>query len=351
MGQLTMVDLDELGLFTWEGLESLVRDHVVEGVWFEAKGGQWLKDARGRDLPKKQQGLQLCEWILGFANADGGYLVWGVEAKERKTDKKDECLAIDGVPELDVSGLEKRVHQFLLTAAIPALLRLPEVVVVSEPEVSEPRRVVVIRVLPSPRGLHAIRRGNQLVYPARVGDRTLPLDAWAIQGLMYGRQIEPAIDVQVNAHVTNGTDQECELGLEIQLENVGLSVVPIERVGLAHTLSPSRGAYAGWMLARQVTNRSERNVVQQDCVTPSFLRLFGSQMVRAGVVVPTGYDRSFSAELALFVVVGNGQPMWWSISVEYRSVGRPWQSGEQGAVVVAAKRVFTSPEVDCHFRP
>jgi hypothetical protein len=95
-------------LRTADDLQQLVQDHVQENIYLEFKA---KKDRRTPDLDESDT-FHFSRALSGFANSDGGVLLWGIasDREERASDLK---------PIAQVAEFEARLKKSLLNAVQP----------------------------------------------------------------------------------------------------------------------------------------------------------------------------------------------------------------------------------------
>ena len=93
-------------------IERLVTDRQHETEWLDFKGGENLND----DRIKSTWSESLC----GFANNQGGVLIWGIDARRDKTTDVD--AASDVKPIRKVAAHQSRLLQLLPVAVDPPII-------------------------------------------------------------------------------------------------------------------------------------------------------------------------------------------------------------------------------------
>lgn len=97
---------DSIGAVT--DLRRLVQDRTQENIYLEFK---MKADRRKPDLDESDS-RQFSRALSGFANSDGGVLIWGVE-----TDREERAVALKAIS--DVAGFESRLKKSMLNAVQP----------------------------------------------------------------------------------------------------------------------------------------------------------------------------------------------------------------------------------------
>ena len=157
-----------LDALTEADIQALVERGVTEGPHLDYK----------RELGTKGEYRDLAKDVAAFANAYGGYLVYGVEEK-KEGDEGEAEIEIVGLAIPDIDGFLSALEQTVRARTTPSVEVRTKAIELStkEEDEKEPRYVVVVEVPPS---LNAPHMADHVFY--RRGDRTSsPMDYMEIR--------------------------------------------------------------------------------------------------------------------------------------------------------------------------
>jgi Divergent AAA domain. len=183
------------------GLDSLMAEASEEDQFLDYKSGK-------QDEEKLKHTIR--KWVTGFANADGGTLILGVNEPKKGSGKPRD---IDGVRAPSGSPLMEwtaRVLADLTGGFSPTPSFFP---------VRHPRgEVLVIATRRAPQ-LIPYAEGTRIRYAIRIGDSTLDVPEFLITDLLHGRRNRPIVSVR-----------SVELSPELSISNISESLSPKVRV-------------------------------------------------------------------------------------------------------------------------
>ena len=148
-------------------LDVLVKERVKEDEYIDYKSGALLKK------PPKERARTVREYLSGFANSDGGVVIFGIqEEKERPTQ-------VDGCDPKDVGGNLMGWASHCVNPIWAFFSPLPRFEVVAHPE----GEVLVCAVGRSYNLVPVVEEGR-LAYHLRLGHQTLPATDYLMADLL-----------------------------------------------------------------------------------------------------------------------------------------------------------------------
>lgn len=189
-------------------IDHLLEHHLKEGQHHDFKSGQ---EAQKPDKGKNT----LLRWTAGFANAEGGLLILGVDETAEKVDGFSPAIRGPSVDQWASDILIGNLGPFLHTA--------PRCFTVNHTD----GPVLVIATARSP-SLTYYFEGKRQVYPLRVGHSTFDMPESLVADILHSRRQHPVIQLSVSevygeAHpVDDGKRQALDLRIDFSLENLTL---------------------------------------------------------------------------------------------------------------------------------
>jgi hypothetical protein len=146
----------------------------------EVEGGRLdCKEVADPEMQKRESRKLFVAMLSGFANAEGGLILWGVTAK--KDDRQIDCItAFPGVTDPDV--FKSRLNELTSEALSPSLPGIEHRIV--HDDASKPPFVITV-VPASEAGPHMALLGER--YYQRIGQATLPMEHFQLAD-MFGRR-------------------------------------------------------------------------------------------------------------------------------------------------------------------
>lgn len=201
------------------GIRQLVADRVKEDIYLE------LKTKKDRSVPEldKSDAWQFSRALSGFANSDGGVLIWGLE-----TDKEERASKLK--PISDVSNFESRLKKSLLSSVQPFVdgVRI-DVVLDDTDDGSGYVKVLIPRSEKAPhRALHADRE-----YFRRSTEGFYRMEHFDLEDA-FGRRPHPVLKLEVQVTPRSGDDPHEEVSFSIRNDGRGVA----KYVGMMCAFSP-----------------------------------------------------------------------------------------------------------------
>lgn len=186
----------------------LISDREQEGIYLEFKT---KKDSRIGDL-SESDAFQFSRALSGFANSDGGVLVWGVE-----TDKDERARSLK--PITGVVEFAKRLKKSMLNAVQPMVDEI-EMAVILEDQIAEPPTGYLKILIPrSDKTPHrALLAGRE--YYRRSTEGFYRLEHFDLEDA-FGRRPRPALAMQISLTSRPGDDPDEEVTFSFLNEGRG----------------------------------------------------------------------------------------------------------------------------------
>jgi hypothetical protein len=145
-----------------------------------------------KEWPSREDDAQriLAKALSGFANAGGGVLVLGVEARSQGHDDPDVVSALK--PVRDRHLVKSRVLELAGQIAEP---QITDLLVVDVAENSDPASGFVVALIPSTDGPPVRSRKDWRFY-VRMGSGTYPMEYFQIEA-MFGRSARPKLELRL----------------------------------------------------------------------------------------------------------------------------------------------------------
>lgn len=210
---------EQFDSITEDSIEQFVRDHAVEDLHLDFKSQT--------DFTKKEHRKNLAKFISGFANADGGLIVWGVRCKPSE-DSGDVADAVEPI------GNFVQFRDALIRYSADAVN--PSVTGVDHkffPFPTGDLGTAITLVPPGEAGPYMAKFGEDR-YFRRHGNQTLRMEHFEIAD-MFGRR--PHADLSPYVVVVDGTDYVPHQGQEW----MNSLVVGIENLGRGSAVAPFLG--------------------------------------------------------------------------------------------------------------
>lgn len=305
-------------------LDALVKERVREDEYIDYKSGALLKK------PPKERARTVREYLSGFANSDGGVVIFGIQEEgERPTQ-------VDGCDPKDVGGNLIGWASHCVNPIWAFFSPLPRFEVVTHSD----GEVLVCAVGRSYNLVPVVEEGR-LVYHLRFGDQTLPAPEYMVTDLLLGRRARPNLDIgdwRVGGIETRPARYpKCYVGillgftLELETANSGLVWAEQSRWGLvfrnidANTQPIPANHYLGtfvefasaandeaaqrmWDLGRNV------HLTGNISIDKPFTR---SWTVPIQVLVPHYCDEfiNYRWQAAVYLVAKDAPPIWYQVSL------------------------------------
>lgn len=303
---------------------------------------QWLDFEHAKQLakPAPQRSTDLRKKLAGFANADGGVLLVGIEEYSGHRGFVSCAKAFKSLPPSPAGGWASWAHQ-VLDGVFAQASRLPIARVVP---VSPRRSVLVVAVSPSDRVVW-VRAGGELTAYVRVGEHTSPMPQWMHADLVLGRRRHPVLDVACVRYDCSQNDEGIHATFQLRLTNTSLVWLSDFHTGLIAELrkgaqqSPSAdGGGAHWWYELRSLDHLQAHV--SAAADPAMQTVHGSEVyglilsktnaasktipplgsidiaVRVQLASPqwNAGRHCVRAVMALYVVPQGSFPQWWRVS-------------------------------------
>lgn len=179
----------------------------------------------------KDDKRNLAEALSGFANAEGGLIVWGIDA--RRVGDVDQAVRL--APLQDVRGVLSELAQLTPEMASPPILGVTHSAIVNP--IDSNVGVVLTYVPESDRGPHMARGPGQHRYYRRNGNRFSQLEHYEVADL-FGRRAHPVLEVRTSWGVemvgySAGEGATARVNIHFTLENHGRGLAMYPSLTLA----------------------------------------------------------------------------------------------------------------------
>jgi len=145
-------------------------------------------DFKRLNEPKMDRGdrKNLAKALSGFANSDGGIIIWGVDA--RPNSEGINC-AFDKIPILPLQLTISRLNEFTGSHVNPSVDG-----VIHKPVISENDSGFAVTLIPSSDSTPHMAKGGEDRYYKRSGDRFIKMEHFEIED-MFGRRPKPILSL------------------------------------------------------------------------------------------------------------------------------------------------------------
>lgn len=190
-------------------IEALVSHTVHETEWLDFKSGEHLKDTSST----------WSEAICGFANNQGGVLVWGIDARKDKISEID--AASDVKPVDNPAGLRSRLLELLRNAVEPPIAGVE----VRDFARSDGKGFVICFVPESDTKPHRAELLSNKPYKIRIADAFINPSPSLLRSLFFP-QSSPRLEIDIHPNIPR-IDQDnppssVEILYRVSLRNTGL---------------------------------------------------------------------------------------------------------------------------------
>ncbi len=202
-------------------------DSIVKEGWAETLSLDFKTAGDDKGAMTKDDRKNLAEALSGFANSEGGIIVWGIDCRkdEDGVDVASELKPINGIKRF-LSDLESNTPQVVSPGVIGARHDLV-------PTVDDSDTGYAVTYVPKGQGLpHMAIARDQHRYYYRSGGSFLKMEAFMVAD-RYSRRPQP--DLQLSVRLTINQDQNTPDGTLRQYE----MVVGIKNEGLGIALYPA----------------------------------------------------------------------------------------------------------------
>jgi len=160
-------------------IRRLISEQVSESLQLEYKGGDWIDCSSSSERRKTRR--DLCKWVSGFANSEGGVLIIGAVENDENV-----IVDIDGVDTTQFTRPDciSWIEQVLLDGIYPSIgsyLKIFPLI-----DVNEDKSIVVIKVTQTKHGLHKDTGNNKYYYRSEL--QTKPMDEWMVRAMLSDRR-------------------------------------------------------------------------------------------------------------------------------------------------------------------
>lgn len=295
------------------GMVDDLRLNHTEGLWLDFKSGKLTEN-------KAEARAVLREYVSGFANSDGGILVFGVaNAKPR---------VVSTCSRIGTASLEDWAATVVGDMA-PSFSIQPRFA-----EVAHPDGLVLVVAVPRAPLLIPYTKDGKNVYAIRIGDRTLTMDDYLIADLLLGRRQRPILDVRVPARIPGprrgpGVESgQMILALSVTLDNVSMIPARGVRLGAVKYTSKIGVREASRVLKASVDAQPLPNLRDGRGKTATYVLTYNTMDAPGpGTVFPMEtvqlpemqlnmFDQShFEVRFAVYVLAEGALPDWWEVTV------------------------------------
>ncbi len=178
-----------------------------------------FKEISNPDFSNKDDKKNLAKVISGFANSDGGIVIWGIKAK--KNDQGIDC-AQALMPIDNVSLLVSRLNSLTSDFASPLVDGIRH----EKLDVGQDRGFVKTLIPVSLSGPHMAKAGENRYYK-RNGDSFQQMEHFDIAD-MFGRRLKPqlALSTKIMSGYTQGSNIQCRVIISIRNTGKGIAKYP-----------------------------------------------------------------------------------------------------------------------------
>ncbi len=164
----------------------------------------------------------LAEALSGFANSDGGLIVWGIDARSEGGDDPD--AAKERRPIANLNLFLSDLHRLTAQVVSPAIIGVEHTVI---PEKAGTDTGYAVTFVPRSNGLpHMARAGKQHTFYFRSGSSFLPMEPFMLAD-RYNRRAQPKLDFHWRIEqggVTKGAVENVEVRIFFGIKNSGSGI-------------------------------------------------------------------------------------------------------------------------------
>jgi hypothetical protein len=203
--------------FMKEGPATISR--VVAEGWQE---GPQLEFKTANSPMTKDDRKNLAEALSGFANSDGGLVVWGISAKPSGCDEPDAAQEVRPIAKLSLFLSD--LHRLTPQIVSPAIIGVEHAMVV-DPQSADTGCAVTF--IPKSQGLpHMARAEKQHTFYFRSGSSFLPMEPFMLAD-RYSRRPQPRLEFHSRIEpggVMSGAVERIELRVFFGIKNSGAGI-------------------------------------------------------------------------------------------------------------------------------
>jgi hypothetical protein len=207
---------------SYPDFQAFLSQRVEEHQNLEYKSGRVLVDATGSIRKQQRPGeivgfVELAKSVAGFANAEGGLLILGVNEKEERY-RGSIVRIIPGA----ISPLPITVKREDVENGIQAKIQYPVDGLTIVPLRSSPRSKTVVYLIDVPQSARAPHRVDERYYYQRYNFSTIEMKHYQIADL-FGQRLAPDLDVELQ-QLSGVIPPEGHFRLTILVHNLGRAV-------------------------------------------------------------------------------------------------------------------------------
>jgi len=146
-----------------------------------------IEESLTLEYKEKLDNREVAKDISAFANTDGGAIIYGVIAKDRRP------VTISWIPD---AGVEEKIHNVIMTAIHPEIKGVGVNRLANPSNDSE--AVFVIRIPKSPEAPHMAADNR---YYGRRGSVSAPMDNFEVKGAMFGSGCREALRFEISQNL------------------------------------------------------------------------------------------------------------------------------------------------------
>jgi hypothetical protein len=176
--------------------------------------------------------------LSGFANSDGGVIVWGVDARSESPDEPDVAKQLCPIGKLKLFCSELQHNTpHLVAPGIVGVVHLPI------PQTETPDSGFVVTFVPkSEANTHMAMGKNQRRFYYRSGDSFLPMEAFMVAD-RFGRRARPQLELECRLEPGSSSGRELEIRVVIGIKNIGQGIALYPAVAIQETPSLHLNSY------------------------------------------------------------------------------------------------------------
>lgn len=200
---------------------ALLDEAVAEG-WQEDLRLDFKTLANNAAPMTKTDKKNLAEALSGFANSDGGLIVWGIDARSEGGDDPD--TAKEKRPIANLNLFLSDLHRLTAHVVSPAIVGVEHIVI---PEEAASDAGYAVTFVPKSDGLpHMARAEKQHTFYFRSGSSFLPMEPFMLAD-RYGRRPQPKLEFDWRIEpggVTKGAVENVEVRIFFGIKNSGCGI-------------------------------------------------------------------------------------------------------------------------------
>lgn len=308
-------------------IDALLEARVEEDLSLDYKSGLILNRHDGKALlgrPKTFDG-KIRKHIAGFANAEGGVLIIGVNEPEKRRNPHTHEWVRDPTKLREVDGLVGIGPERARELAAEAIKRLRPSLSVSirVQAVEHMKGLVLLVAVPRSDSLVIAVENEQAVHYLRMHDETVHAPGYLVEDLVLGRRRRPVIRASAGeTEVVWESSGTATIQLRLQFDNEGFAYADTPMVGLLHAaggVAPPGTAAQLISRARLIPNPDLEHLAHYPHpkhLTEVTLAPFQTLRFEPRLVFPARISQRYLWSAAVYFVSRQGLPAWYQVRVD-----------------------------------